>query len=57
VDLGKANGCHPSRGCLLFALKQDAVARFHVSEGVGRAVLGDGYICVDLYQGLTPVNQ
>ena len=57
VDLGKAYGCHPSRGCLLFVLKQDAVARVHVPERVGRAVLRDGYICFDLYQGLTPVKE
>ena len=57
VDLGKAYGCHPSRGGLLFVLKQDAIARVHVPERVGRTVLRNGYICFDLYQGLTPVKE
>jgi len=57
MNLGKAYGRYPSRGCLLFVLKQDAIARLHVPKRVGRAIFRDGYICFDLYQGLTPVKE
>lgn len=57
MHLGKAYGRHTGRCRLLLLLEQDTVARLHVPEWVGRAVLRDGDICFDLYQGLTPVKR